>query len=367
LNDAIVGMAQDYVGSNNLPWLVPQGQFGTRLDGGKDSASPRYIHTYLQPYVQHLVPSDDFDCLTYRDDDGTPVEPDWYAPILPMLLVNGCRGIGTGYSTFIPSFNPAELKSAIMEWLEKGTGLDREFSPWTRGFKGKIRKIEKGDYLAEGSWTVEKDILTITELPIGTWTSDFRETLEKMVAGDTIKEYTDTSTDMDILIKVKLGSGGMVAFEKVLSDKIKLTNMHAFNSQGIIRKYDSPNAILYEYVGVRLELYGKRRDFMLNALKEKLPYHENVVRFIRQQCEDTPIPDLRRQTSEKCDELLEAQKFVRIKESFDYLMNLPIASLTLKHAQKHEKDLVELKQKIVELESQTPKGMWLHDLSKLKI
>jgi DNA topoisomerase-2 len=365
LNDAIVGMAQDYVGSNNLPWLVPQGQFGTRLDGGKDSASPRYIHTYLQPYVQHLVPSDDFDCLTYRDDDGTPVEPDWYAPILPMLLINGCRGIGTGYSTFIPSFNPAELKSAIMEWLEKGTGLDREFSPWTRGFKGKIRKIEKGDYLAEGSWTVEKDILTITELPIGTWTSDFRETLEKMVAGDTIKEYTDTSTDMDILIKVKLGSGGMVAFEKVLSDKIKLTNMHAFNSQGIIRKYDSPNAILYEYVGVRLELYGKRRDFMLKQLRDKLPYHENVVRFIRQQCEDTPIPDLRRQTSEKCDELLEAQKFVRIKESFDYLMNLPIASLTLKHAQKHEKDLVELKQKIVELESQTPKGMWLRELSNL--
>ena len=367
LNDAIVGMAQDYVGSNNVAWLVPQGQFGTRLDGGKDSASPRYIHTYLQPYVQHLVPLDDFDCLTYRDDDGTPVEPDWYAPVLPMLLVNGCRGIGTGYSTFIPSFNPTELKSAIVQWLENGSGLDREFAPWTRGFKGKIRKIEKGDYLVEGAWTVEKDVLTITELPIGTWTSDFRETLEKLVAADTIKEYTDTSTDMDILIKVKLGSGGMVAFEKVLSDKIKLTNMHAFNSQGIIRKYDSPNAILNEYVGVRLELYGKRRDFMLNALKDKLPYHTNVVRFIRQQCEDVPRPDVRRKTPEECDSLLAKEKFVKIKESFDYLMNLPIASLTLKQAQKHQNDLEELERRIAVLESKTPRQLWLDDLSNLKL
>ena len=150
LNDAIVGMAQDFVGSNNIPWLVPQGQFGTRLQGGKDSASPRYIHTYLQPYITNLVPNDDFDCLTYRDDDGIQVEPEWYAPILPMLLVNGCLGIGTGYSTFVPSFNPSELKSAIVDWLKTGSGLNREFAPWTRGFKGKITKIDKQDYLVEG-------------------------------------------------------------------------------------------------------------------------------------------------------------------------------------------------------------------------
>ncbi|NDB84317.1 MAG: hypothetical protein EB127_16665, partial [Alphaproteobacteria bacterium] len=84
LNDAIIGMAQDYVGSNNLAWLVPQGQFGTRLQGGNDAASPRYIHTYLQPYISSLVPTDDLECLKYRDDDGLPVEPEWYAPILPV-------------------------------------------------------------------------------------------------------------------------------------------------------------------------------------------------------------------------------------------------------------------------------------------
>jgi len=367
LNDAIIGMAQDFVGSNNLAWLVPQGQYGTRLQGGKDSASPRYIHTYLQPYISHLVPSDDLDVLVYRDDDGIPVEPEWYAPVLPMLLVNGCRGIGTGYSTFIPSFNPTELKSAIVEWLEKGSGLDREFSPWTRGFKGKISKIDKQDYLVEGVWKTEGDTVTITELPIGTWTSDFRETLDKLSADGTIKDYTDTSTDTDILVKVKVGSGGIPAIEKHLVDKLKLTNMHAFDSKCVIHKYNSPNEILREFVGVRLELYEKRREFMLNALKEKLPYHSNVVRFIKQQCEELPKPDLRRKTIEECDVLLEKEKFVKIKDSYDYLMNLPISSLTLKNMKKHEQDLVELKQKITDLESKEAKDLWLTDLQNLKI
>jgi len=366
LNDAIVGMAQDFVGSNNMAWLVPQGQFGTRLQGGKDSASPRYIHTYLQPYVSQLVPSDDFDVLKYRDDDGTLVEPEWYAPVLPMLLVNGSRGIGTGYSTFIPSFNPEDLKSAIVQWLEKGTGLDREFAPWTRGFKGKITKIDNHDYFVQGVWKIDGDTATITELPIGTWTSDFRETLDKLCIDGTIRDYTDTSTDTDVLVKVKIGTGGVPAIEKMLTDKIKLTNMHAFDSRCVIKKYDSPNAILNEFVCVRLELYGKRREFLLKELRDRLPYHENVVRFIKQQCEEIPVPDLRRQTSEKCDDLLSRQKFAKIKDSFDYLLNLPIASLTLKHAQKHEKDLVDLKQKIIDLEAQTPKSMWLKELESLK-
>ena len=366
LNDAIVGMAQDFVGSNNLAWLVPQGQFGTRLQGGKDSASPRYIHTHLQQYVSQLVPADDFDVLKYRDDDGILVEPEWYAPVIPMLLVNGCRGIGTGYSTFVPSFNPTDLKSAIQEWLEKGTGLDREFSPWYQGFKGKISKIDKQDYLVEGVWKIEKDTVVITELPIGTWTSDFRETLDKLCTDGVIKDYSDTSTDTDILVKVKIGTGGVPAVEKLLVDKLKLTNMHAFDSKCVIKKYDSANEILREFVGIRLELYSTRRSFMLNALKEKLPYHENVVRFIKQQCEPNPRPDLRRKSPEECDSLLEKEKFVKIKDTFDYLLNLPIRSLTLKNASKHEDDLDELRKNIVELEKMTPKQMWLNELKSFK-
>lgn len=365
LHDAIIGMAQDFVGSNNLPWFVPNGQFGSRSQGGEDAASPRYIHTYLQPYIDSLIPRDDLDCLVYRDDDGTPVEPEWYAPTLPMLLINGCRGIGTGYSTFIPSFNPSELKDAIIEWLKSGTGLTREFVPYTRGFKGTIKKLAKNDYEVKGIWKIEKDVAIITELPVGTWTEKFRESLDKLCEDKIIKDFTDTSTSTEIMIRVKLGPTGFAPLEKLLTDKIKLSNMHAFNSRGIIKKYDTPNAILSEFVGVRLNLYIKRREFLLEKMRDKLPYHENVVRFIRQQCEDKPRPELRKKSPEECDSLLEKDKFIRIKDSFDYLMNLPIASLTLKHARKHEEDLEILKKKINELEKKTGRDLWLDELSMI--
>jgi DNA topoisomerase-2 len=364
LNDAIVGMAQDFVGSNNLAWFVPQGQFGTRLQGGKDSASPRYIHTYLQPYIANLVPSEDFQCLKYRDDDGIPVEPEWYAPILPMLLINGCRGIGTGYSTFIPAYNPADLKAMILEWLETGKGLEKPLVPYTRGFQGTITPAG-ADFLVTGKWIVDKTGLTITELPVGTWTGDFRETLESMLTEGKIRDFVDTSTDVKIHIQIKTDDVSHV--EKHLTDKIKISNMHAFNSKGVIHKYNTPNEILGEYCNVRLELYETRRKTILETLKSKIPYHENVVRFIQQQCLNTPRPDLRRKTLEECDTLLEGEKFVKIDGSFNYLLNLPIASLTLKHAKKHEQDLADLRGEIEMLEKMTAKHMWTTELKQIKI
>jgi DNA topoisomerase II len=364
LNDTITSMAQDFVGSNNLAWFVPQGQFGTRLQGGKDSASPRYIHTYLQPHVSNLVPSDDFQCLKYRDDDGLPVEPEWYAPILPMLLVNGCRGIGTGYSTYIPSYNPADLKEMILNWLETGTGLEKKLVPYYQGFQGTITP-SGDDFVVAGKWNVDKTGLTITELPVETWTADFRETLESMLTAGKIRDFSDTSTDVKIQIQIK--TDDVSQFEKLLTNKIKLSNMHAFNSKCVIQKYSSPNEILAEYCRVRLGLYETRRLTILETLKSRIPYHENVVRFIQQQCLDVPVPDLRRKTMEQCDTMLDADRFTKIDGTFNYLMNLPIASLTLKHAQKHEQDLANLRNEISAMESTTSKKMWFTELSRLKI
>jgi DNA topoisomerase-2 len=311
--------------------------------------------------VKNLVPEEDFAVLKYRDDDGLPVEPEWYAPILPMLLINGCRGIGTGYSTFIPSFNPQQLKNMILNWLETGSGLDETLVPWVRGFTGSIRMEKANECVLSGK--LEGD--TITELPVGTWTADVREKLDELVKDGKLKDYTDMSTDTNVCIKVKVEDKSVL--DKILHDKWKLTNMHAFDSKCVIRKYATPNEILKEFVDVRLDLYSKRRDAMLKALRDKLPYHENVVRFIRQQCEDTPRPDLRRKTQEECDTLLTAETFDRIRDSFDYLMNLPIASLTLKNAQKHEKELDDLKKSIADLEKMTPKQMWKNELNSLNL
>jgi DNA topoisomerase-2 len=362
LNDTIIGMAQDYVGANNISFFVPQGQFGTRLQGGKDSASPRYIHTYLQPYIGSLIPSDDLGCLTYRDDDGLPVEPEWYAPVIPMLLVNGARGIGTGYSTYIPPCNPDVLIAGLTQWLKGGSIADINLVPSFKGFNGTINKVD-ADYIVKGTWKIDKDIMTITELPIETWTSDYKEYLSKLETDGIIKDFQDTSTDTIVNIRIKLSGvpEHLATLEKSLVTKIKLTNMHAFDSFGVIHKYDSLNAILEEFAGVRMSLYAKRRIHLLDHMKNKLPYHENVVRFIEMQSAASPVPDLRRKTTEECVALLEEHKFAKIP-AFDYLLDLPIRSLTKTVADRHRAELEKLRESIRSLERMTSKDLWLHDL-----
>ena len=359
LNETIVGMAQTFVGANNIAWLVPQGQFGTRLQGGKDSASPRYIHTYLQPGVRKLVPEADFEVLKYRDDDGLPVEPEWYAPVLPMLLVNGARGIGTGYSTNIPPCDPKVLKKMLISKITAGHPLSStKLVPYYEGFKGTY--TEEG---AVGVYRKDKEDYVVTELPPGTWTADYREWLEKELAEGRIKDFVDTSTDQDINIRIK----GIeeAALVKSLTTKIKTTNMHAFNEKGIITKYDTLNDILSAFWSVRLELYETRRNHQIKALEEQLPFHTNVVRFIVAQCEDTPVPELRRKTRMECDSLLEQHGYHTVKGSYDYIMRLPVSSFTKEVSDKHIAEMETLKAEIARLQAATAAGLWLADLQAL--
>lgn len=355
LNETIVGMAQDFMGGNNLPWLVPQGQFGTRIQGGKDAASPRYIHTFLQPRVRSLVPAADFEVLKYRDDDGLAVEPEWYAPILPMLLVNGARGIGTGYSTYVPPCNPKVIKEILIKHLRgQGNLTDIPITPYFEGFKG--------TYTAEGVVGVyrkEKDEFVVTELPPGTWTADYREWLEKELAEGKIKDFVDTSTDRDITIRIK----GMEepALVKSLTTKIKTTNMHAFNAKGVIAKYATLNDILVEYAQVREALYETRRLHQIAKLEKEVPYHEEIVRFIESQCLDKPVPDLRRKTKAECEALLTEHKYTHHTE----ILRLPISSFTAEVMAKHRSDRESVLNCLELLRGTTARALWIADLESL--
>jgi DNA topoisomerase-2 len=136
LASTIVGLAQDYVGSNNVNILVPSGQFGTRLAGGKDHASPRYIFTRLAPICRAIFPESDDAMLDYMNEDGQVIEPEHYLPILPLILVNGADGIGTGWSTSIPNYNPRDIVANIRHILDD-EDVER-MHPWYRGFNGDI-------------------------------------------------------------------------------------------------------------------------------------------------------------------------------------------------------------------------------------
>ena len=358
LNETIIGMAQDFMGANNIAWFVPQGQFGTRLQGGKDSASPRYIHTYLQPVVRKLVPEADFPVLTYRDDDGLPVEPEWYAPVLPMLLVNGARGIGTGYSTYVPPHNPVELKRLLVDWLNGNEGaLDTPLKPFFRGFRGTVAD----DGTVEGIYRKDKEDYVITELPPGTWTADYREWLEKDMADGRIKDFVDVSTDTEVNIRIK----GIeeAHLKKSLTDKVKVTNMHAFNARGVITKYESANEILKEFAHVRLGLYEKRRVQQIADLMSLLPYHMNVMRFIEDQISDKPKVDLRRKTNDECAGILGGAGYTKIDDKFEYLMRLPVSTFTAESIRKNQQKLDELRTEIQRLERCSPAEMWLTELS----
>ena len=250
LQSTITNMAQDFVGSNNIPLLYPSGQFGTRLQGGKDAASPRYIFTKLMKQSRMIFPVEDDPLLEYRDDDGYVVEPLHYVPIIPMALVNGCDGIGTGWSTSIPMYNPLDL----IEWIEdkihkdgggsgsgNGNGNGNGLQPWARGFTGSVSEnpTKPGQYTSTGIITQKNsNTLEITELPIGRWTDDMKKVLSTLVSNNTIKGYREHHTEESVHFIVNMTRNKMMEisphFEKVfkLEEKINTTNMHLFNAQG---------------------------------------------------------------------------------------------------------------------------------------
>lgn len=401
LMKAIVGMAQEFVGSNNINLLMPSGQFGTRLQGGEDSASERYIFTYLNNITKYIYPEDDFNVLDYLNDDGNLVEPEFYVPIIPMILVNGSKGIGTGFSTDIPSYNPDDIISYIRHFLKNADFEDREFIPYYEGFKGTVTKIEDDKYLFKGTYEIIDDnSVRITELPVGTWTDNYKAFLEKTMdtggsntggsnTGDNggkkkkvktiVKEYSDMSTDtiIDIIVKFNPGELKKLISKKKsdwvngledylnLTSSIKTTNMNMFDHKQQLRKYKNVNEIIQTYIPVRLEYYTKRKTYNLNKLRRELMILTNKARFIVQQLDDEI--DLRRKKKEEVFELLKSNKYDLIEgdDDYKYLRNMPIDSVLQENVEKLLKEKGEKEKEFEALEKQTIQEIWLNELDLL--
>lgn len=287
----IVNLAQDYIGSNNLNILEPLGQFGTRHQGGKDYASPRYIFTKLSPLTRLIYPEADDAVLNFLEDDGMKIEPFHYVPIIPMSLVNGATGIGMGWSTFVPCYNPLDLTKAIRMLIE-GQMPDQQLVPWYYGFQGNVQMGEEGHSCTlTGKYRfADHDTLEITELPVGTWTGDYKTFLESLMEGDkdsqTVSEIKEHHSQGNIHFIVTFKPGKLddirdnIEKHMKLSSSLSLRNMTLFNKEGKIFRYDSPRDILLEFYEVRLCFYDLRREHLLKMLKAELNILENKVRFI---------------------------------------------------------------------------------------
>ncbi|CAM1294747.1 TOP2B (predicted), partial [Pycnogonum litorale] len=292
LMSTIINLAQNFVGSNNVNLLQPIGQFGTRLNGGKDAASPRYIFTMLSPLAKHLFNENDMPLLKNLYDDNQKIEPEYYVPIIPMVLVNGAEGIGTGWSTKIPNYNPRELVKNLLKLLN---GDEPEpMVPWYKNFRGTIERLDTQRYIYSGEVAIlGPSKIEITELPIKTWTQSYKENvLEPMLHGSdkqpsTITDFKEYHTDSTVKFVVTLSPERLSKYEEEgihkafkLQSPMSTTSMVLFDSDGCLKKYESVNDILRDFFNLRLEYYHKRKSYLEGMLSAEANKLENQARFI---------------------------------------------------------------------------------------
>jgi hypothetical protein len=416
LNDTIIRMAQNYVGSNNINLLMPIGQFGSRINGGKDAASPRYIHTKLETIGKKIFIEEDFDILNQQFEDGDKIEPQFYTPIIPMILVNGIRGIGTGYSSTIEPCNPRDIYDNLKRIL-RGEKI-KKIKPWYRHFTGTIEEIDKSRYISRANYKIIGDTIHITDLPIGIWTEDYKEFLNNLLdsknkkdnstkqintvsaakkgsknskylsnkkrniakvpkgnrIGMDIKTYSEDCTEIRVSFTITFLPGKLDAYikngtlEKLLKlvTPLSLTNMHLFDENGKIRKYSSYGSILKKYAAIRLELYQKRKDYLLDKWKKeinilywKLKFVENVI--------SEKIVVFRKKTDEIIEQL-EDLKFPKIvigdrnNPSYDYLTSMSILKFTEDEVEKLKDQIEKMRKEIGILEGKSPSQIWEEEL-----
>jgi DNA topoisomerase II len=380
LNGSITHMASCFVGGNNVPLLKRNGMFGSRLEGGKDAASPRYIFTLLEQMTRCLFPEQDDILLKRVIDDGDVVEPVYYPCIIPFILANPCNaGIGTGWSSTIPAFNPLQLCDCVEFWIEnfgdvwdtEGNTYFPELIPWYRGFKGTIIPDERsGRFLSSGIIERTSEYpgkLTITELPIGTWITDFKEFIEDLLENKKIKSVKNYSTPTTVYFEITEIDGGIVCDVNTLklSSFLHTTNLVAFTEKERIKRFDNVYEIIDEFCKVRFEYYIKRKEHLLGEWKRQLSRLNNKKRFIQEIIDDTLL--IFREEDEVVNQRIEDRKFDKDeKNSFDYLLSIQAKSFTKKKIEELEKEIEKIERDISELENTEEKELWKNDINSFR-
>ncbi len=420
LQQTMAGMANSYVGSNNIPLLYRDGQFGSRMAGGKDAAAGRYIWTKLDEITRLIFRQEDDALLDYIENDGDKIEPTFYVPIIPMVLVNGClAGIGTGWSSTIPCFNPKELIDSIRVWLDRSgevfvkdeeTGtlisLLPDIIPWYRGHTGAMVKETSDKFISWGK--VEKDSknkVHVTELPVGLWTNDFTEILEKMKEEKEIIDYKNYSTPDKISYVITESPDGIACDENNLKlcKTFRTTNMVLFTEKGI-KKFENTDEIIDDYCQVRYSYYVRRKAKQLSDLEYQIKFLGNKKRFLEEVRDgviklfetDKAKKRVSRKTNDIVKELEERRYDKDIKDEeikkdedelenndsqdeddsenvkklkrghgYEYLLRLQISSITAEKIIKLANDIDSKIKERDELSATEERDIWLRELDEL--
>ena len=414
LNGTIVGMAQNFVGSNNINLLRPVGQFGSRLLGGQDAASPRYIHTFLENIVSTLFRKEDACLLKHIDDDGDLVEPEYYLPVVPLLAINGSLGIGTGYSTNIPPHKPDEIACLLRKRLDGSleTLANYPLDPWWFGFKGTTWRLDEQTWYTKGLYDFDDDkrSVTITELPVGTWTKTYKEFLDTMCEADEkkskeakkeakkaetasatsaksekevepcgLKGFDDLYNDVDVRFILYFTEEGYDAiketpakFEKQfkLITTWKTTNMTCFDTEFNIVRYKTVGDIMEVFLEKRLPMYEARRLSQLGTLEKQITELDAKRRFIQAILDERLV--LQKKTDEEIVAGLQACDIPPLSnpadpmayDSYEYVLKMRIDRLKLAAVIELDKQIADKQAEIDYLESETGASLWIKDLDE---
>ena len=359
LADTIVKLANDFMGSNNINLLEPCGQFGTRLMGGKDASQTRYIFTKLTKEARKIFDPRDDAVLNYLDDDGRSIEPDFYMPTLPMVLVNGTEGIGTGFSCYVPPFNPDDIKENIKRSL-KGEPFVA-MRPWFRGFKGVVHK-EEDTWMMEGVWKWSGSNIVVTELPPGRWTQDYKEYLDTLVEKKLIGGYTNNSTTEDVHFEITEYAGKDLLKDLKLRKTFRVSNMHLFHPTKGIHKYASPEEILQDFVDLRIEHYKKRKAHLIDVLEKRAEMCDHKSKFVSMVIEGKLVVFKRKKVE------LEAEMssiFPKIDGNLDYLLNTRTVEYTEERVKALTDEATQAKEDLEKMMKTSHITMWKNDIKNM--
>ncbi|XP_028674298.2 LOW QUALITY PROTEIN: DNA topoisomerase 2-alpha [Erpetoichthys calabaricus] len=396
----IINLAQNFVGSNNLNLLLPIGQFGTRLHGGKDAASPRYIFTMLSSLARLVFPAVDDNLLKYMYDDNQKVEPEWYIPIIPMVLINGAEGIGTGWACRLPNFDVKEVVNNVRRMLDGDEPLP--MLPSFKNFKGTVLELGPNQYIISGEVSVlDSTTVEITELPAKTWTQIYKEqVLEPMLNGSEktpplITDYKEYHTDTTVRFVVKmteekLAEAEAAGLHKVFKLQTSLTcnSMVLFDHMGCLRKYEVIQDILKEFFELRMKYYGLRKDWLLGVLGAESCKLSNQARFILEKIEGKLVIENKpkkeliqmlermgydsdpvkawKKSQEKAEEEPEAEENAETVTSgpdYNYLLSMPMWYLTKEKKEELCKQRDVKEQELNTLKRKSATDLWKEDLA----
>ena len=369
MSGTIVGMAQDFVGSNNINFLLPKGQLGSRISNGADAASPRYTFVQMNPVTLLVFPKEDSAVLTWNSDEGVTTEPVFYCPVVATLLVNGCRSIATGYSTTILPYNVHDLISNVRKRLrnERRSPL----VPFFRGFTGSLESVEKG-FLCRGVYEILSDNkVHVTEIPIGVSISSYKQLLDSLLDKKSIQGYEERCTDSVIDFTVTLkNSEEEVENLLRLTSVLRTTNMHAFDARGKIKKYQDVGDIEEEHFLQRFAVYQDRRKHMIEVLKFEAEVLREKVRFFEAKIKgDVVLEDVR------YDDAIVALQHAGFKKlptkmggdsSFDYITSVKMFDVTKERVGVLKGNLAKSLRDLEDVERSTVEQLWEEDLKKLE-